>query len=779
MERSRLPAPSKKLRHAPRNQTRRLSAVYVLSTILLLFFMLAIFHSKLSAANSSSLTRLFISPISQRAPNFTSLKLRNGTIVRKVAARKLGKRSGSRSSTQGGVKGAGIGTGIKAVTDFGIAVDSEGNADKGHHQHDSDELERDDNDAKNKHGDSMDGGNWGNEILPVRMSTQVRERMAMERVLPGSADSVSEPITKHVSTAKILPRWDPLENIGDREDIGDIARDKFSWKSSRLPAMKWDHLLGVVRQMGNGRSSSTLLQSRKARLYFEFPHFRNSHGVSFDKFGSDDEPLHQYVINNLENIANIDDALLFSVEKRRNVTLRSWSEKKLKTDAYKKERSTSKGVLDPLNPINNPLLQDPDTSSPNGLSGYDKVVLKALRKVSSKSSLEAEHGNVDMSRDTLAIDRKNKKAFEIAADSVGQLGSVAERSILELSKNAYTEMAGRQEHTDRFMNKNQSPLSELSLEKKSNSVLDTRKWGVYPGLDVNLACSDFLEQFLEDERCSHRVFMVWTTPSWTYTVRYQRGLESLLYFHPRACVVVFSVSSELDVFTSFVDQGFRVAVVVPNLEELLAGTPAEVFASFWLPWTKTHFFHIHYSELLRLAALYKYGGIYLDADVVLLKPLVLLHNMIGSEKTAIESPKLNGAVMAFDKNSSFLLECLVEFTETYDDQLLEFNGAGLVTRVFNRLASKQKKKSMDYTEDFRIEEPHTFFPLSREEITRYFKAPDSKEQQLEIDQLAESIYSHSSTLHLWNQKTLFLVPEASSLVERILNRNCIKCDDFL
>ena len=37
------------------------------------------------------------------------------------------------------------------------------------------------------------------------------------------------------------------------------------------------------------------------------------------------------------------------------------------------------------------------------------------------------------------------------------------------------------------------------------------------------------------------------------------------------------------------------------------------------------------SNLLRLALLYRYGGIYLDADVVVLRPLSDLRNAIGAQ----------------------------------------------------------------------------------------------------------------------------------------------------
>uniref|UniRef100_A0A3Q7G1H4 Uncharacterized protein n=1 Tax=Solanum lycopersicum TaxID=4081 RepID=A0A3Q7G1H4_SOLLC len=104
---------------------------------------------------------------------------------------------------------------------------------------------------------------------------------------------------------------------------------------------------------------------------------------------------------------------------------------------------------------------------------------------------------------------------------------------------------------------------------------------------------------------SPRVFIVWNSPAWMFTARYQRGLESVLNCHRDACVVVFSETIELNFFSGFVKDGFKVAVVMPNLDELLLGTPTHVFASFWYEWKQTRHYPFHYSELVRLAALYK------------------------------------------------------------------------------------------------------------------------------------------------------------------------------
>lgn len=46
-------------------------------------------------------------------------------------------------------------------------------------------------------------------------------------------------------------------------------------------------------------------------------------------------------------------------------------------------------------------------------------------------------------------------------------------------------------------------------------------------------------------------------------------------------------------------------VVAPSLKDLLANTPADMFAPLLPKWRDTPMFYLHYTELLRLAALYK------------------------------------------------------------------------------------------------------------------------------------------------------------------------------
>jgi hypothetical protein len=61
------------------------------------------------------------------------------------------------------------------------------------------------------------------------------------------------------------------------------------------------------------------------------------------------------------------------------------------------------------------------------------------------------------------------------------------------------------------------------------------------------------------------------------------------------------------------------------------GTPAEKWYEGIEEWRKGQYFFSHITEIIRLATLYKYGGVYLDTDVVVMQELYDLHNVVGTE----------------------------------------------------------------------------------------------------------------------------------------------------
>ncbi|KAK9937142.1 hypothetical protein M0R45_013952 [Rubus argutus] len=254
--------------------------------------------------------------------------------------------------------------------------------------------------------------------------------------------------------------------------------------------------------------------------------------------------------------------------------------------------------------------------------------------------------------------------------------------------------------------------------------------------------------------------------AWMFSVRHQRGLESLLFHHRYACVVVLSETIELDFFKdSFVKDGYK-------------------------------YYATHYSELVRLAALYKYGGIYLDSDIVVLKSLSSLSNCVGKEDR-LAGGSLNGAVMAFKRNSTlntmkpldmrvyyclflavvFMMECLKEFYMTYDDTRLRWNGADLLTRVARRFLSIRNRSVRQL--ELNVQPSFMFFPIAPQNISRYFTAPTTETEKAQQDVLFRKILNESFTFHFWNSFTSSLIPEPQSLATRLIDHPCIRCSDVL
>uniref|UniRef100_A0A0D6R4H8 Alpha 1,4-glycosyltransferase domain-containing protein n=1 Tax=Araucaria cunninghamii TaxID=56994 RepID=A0A0D6R4H8_ARACU len=390
------------------------------------------------------------------------------------------------------------------------------------------------------------------------------------------------------------------------------------------------------------------------------------------------------------------------------------------------------------------------------------------------TSLEVNSRTMDNNSDVTPVN--NNMTEDMAGIAMDKKNRAAGHAIKNIrSKHTGVENSDNIKRPGETSKLNSAPQKRVHRKIRHN--VDTRRWGYFPGLDPLLSFSDFMDEFLQDGNCSLRVFMAWTTPPWSYTVRHQRGLESLLYFHPHACVVVFSETMELDFFEDFVKDSYKVAVVMPNLDELLNKTPAHLFASVWLEWRNVDLYYIHYTELLRLAALYKYGGIYLDSDIVVLKTLDSLNNTIGTEFSFGKEFILNGAVMAFEQHSPFLLECLKEFTATYDDTLLRWNGPELLTRVTKRFIEQNGESWVP--EAFKLQPYWDFFPLSSHNISRYFTAPSNQYDKERQEVLFNRILNGSFTFHFWNNMTSKMVPESGSLVDKILNYRCLHCTDLL
>lgn len=584
---------------------------------------------------------------------------------------------------------------------------------------------------------------------------------------------------------------------------------------SRVSGFLFDHVVGVIRRPFDRRSIDNwedydAFDATSAAATAELDRSKGA-------FASDDVAVDSEARKKAAEVSGVEDALLLKTGSRSNPLRDGWGVWFDKKSDFLRRDRMFRSNLDLLNPLNNPMLQDPDGIGTTGLTRGDRLVQKLLMnefksvpfgvKIKKKQQEGAKQSNSGDDSDLNSVDKSDIKWAE--RRTLDDNASFTDRTSVDFDSTHSNENLSNAVNGTRVAVAQGITLgsssSSISTEKKlvdlsidetknlrglrtaasnvgSNPQLsghiyaDGKRWGYFPGLHPHLSFSDFMEAFFTKGECHLRVFMVWNSPSWMYVVRLQRGLESLLFHHKDACVVVFSETIELNFFKDYVKDGFKVAVAMPNLDELLKDTPVHIFSSVWFEWRKTKFYATHYSELVRLAVLYRYGGIYLDCDIIVLKPLDSLENSIGLEDQ-IAGGYLNGAVMAFRKHSPFIMECLTEFHATYDDTKLRWNGADLLTRVGRFYLNKEGISNRHI--ELNMQPSSIFFPIDRNNITRYFLSPATENERAQQDFLFKRILNESFTFHLWNSLTFAVVPDPESIVARLIDHTCIHCFDLL
>ncbi|KAF8397314.1 hypothetical protein HHK36_016227 [Tetracentron sinense] len=213
--------------------------------------------------------------------------------------------------------------------------------------------------------------------------------------------------------------------------------------------------------------------------------------------------------------------------------------------------------------------------------------------------------------------------------------------------------------------------------------------------------------------CEVRFFMTWISPARFFHRRELFALESLFKAHPHGCLMILSGTLDSrhgnQILKPLRDRGFRVLAVTPDLSFLVKTTPAEVWLDEMKKGNKDPGeipLAQNLSNLLRLVALYKYGGIYLDTDFVVLKKLSGLRNSIGAQSIDIETGKwtrLNNAVLVFDKKHPLLFKFIEGFSLTFDGNKWGHNGPYLVSRVVQRVGRRTGY-------NFTVLPPMAFYP---------------------------------------------------------------------
>ncbi|XP_039009016.1 lactosylceramide 4-alpha-galactosyltransferase-like [Hibiscus syriacus] len=281
-----------------------------------------------------------------------------------------------------------------------------------------------------------------------------------------------------------------------------------------------------------------------------------------------------------------------------------------------------------------------------------------------------------------------------------------------------------------------------------------------------------------DSNCRVQYFMVWFSPAQSFGVREFSAVDSLFKASPKGCLMILSPSLDSRqgdrILKPLINGGFKVLAVTPDLPFLLKNTPAES----WFNELKSGRqdpgsipLSYNLSNLIRLAMLYKYGGVYLDVDFVILKDFIGLRNAIGAQSISTITKKwtrINGAAMIFDEGHPILYDFLEEFAATYDGSKWGHNGPYLISRVIQRVENKPGY-------NFTILPPKTFYPMDWIKIARYFKKPCTESEQKWVEYMLIELERSTYAIHIWNHRTKELAIEDGSVVQRLISAHCVIC----
>ncbi|KAL4381588.1 hypothetical protein HN51_005178 [Arachis hypogaea] len=277
--------------------------------------------------------------------------------------------------------------------------------------------------------------------------------------------------------------------------------------------------------------------------------------------------------------------------------------------------------------------------------------------------------------------------------------------------------------------------------------------------------------------CSVLFHIIWFSPAKHFGKREFLTMDTFFKAHPDGCLIVVSRSMDTDsgyaTLKPLIDRGFKVGAITPDVPFLVKDTPAEA----WLELIKSGNrdpgdipLSQNLSNLVRLAMLYKYGGGYMDTDIIVLKDFLDLRNAIGAQSldfTTKQWNRLNNAVMMFDNNHPVVWEFLQEFSTTFNGNKWGNNGPYLVSRVMARLEGH----------NITILPPKAFYPVDWNGIGKLYKKPEGELESRWVEsQIDELSNGESYAVHLWNKRSKNLAIEEGSVMARLVSTHCVVCD---
>ncbi|NXE26728.1 A4GAT galactosyltransferase, partial [Ardeotis kori] len=175
-----------------------------------------------------------------------------------------------------------------------------------------------------------------------------------------------------------------------------------------------------------------------------------------------------------------------------------------------------------------------------------------------------------------------------------------------------------------------------------------------------------------------------------------------------------------------------------NLLELFSGTP---LAKWYLQpgHQKEPYFLPVLSDACRITIMWKFGGIYLDTDFIVLRNLKNLTNALGLQSQGV----LNGAFLSFKPKHEYMELCMQDFVDNYNGWIWAHQGPELLTRVFKKWCSISNIQNNMSCKGARALSPQVLYPIPWEDWKKLFEAISSTE--------LHKLFKNTYAVHVWNK----------------------------
>ncbi|XP_049820394.1 lactosylceramide 4-alpha-galactosyltransferase-like isoform X2 [Aethina tumida] len=153
----------------------------------------------------------------------------------------------------------------------------------------------------------------------------------------------------------------------------------------------------------------------------------------------------------------------------------------------------------------------------------------------------------------------------------------------------------------------------------------------------------------------------------------------------------------------------------------------------------------HASDIIRFIIMWKFGGIYLDLDMIFLKSFnTLPKNFGGAQSKDI----INSAVMGFENKGvglTYVTSCLNDLNNTFKGTEWAYNGPGLITRFSQKQCKTKNFEVLKVCEEYTVLPQNTFNAIPWNEWQKYFNETYNTEVQTKI--------KDSYGIHVWNKNS--------------------------